>query len=315
MNIVHTAGQEIGQIYVPFVNWVLAAATLSAVIFFGSSDALAGAFGIAVSLLMAITTLMATFVALHWKHNPILVYGLNGGLLALDLLFFASTSTKLFEGGWFPLLIALVIAFLMLTWRKGEDIMDTVRLEVREPTEKFVELLTRNPPLRVPGVAVVLGRVAKGVPLALSHNIKCNRPVLLSYTNAAPTAIRTPRIMPNKICLAGVSHRSGHLNARTFTKATARSISSCRTLVRDCDKDRTKAAAYSRRCLHLDTHLTIGSIARVRTKIQATITAHVSATAPDGTTTLRKSGTTSTTLRDTATAKSDHSAQFFIADA
>ena len=140
------------------------------------------------------------------------------------------------------------------------------------------------------------------------------RPVLLSYTNAAPTAIRTPRIIPNKICLAGVSHRSGRLNARTFTKATARSISSCRTLVRDCDEDRTKAAAYSRRCLHLDTHLTIGSIARVRTKIQATITAHVSATAPDGTTTLRKSGTTSTTLRDTATAKSDHSAQFFIAD-
>jgi KUP system potassium uptake protein len=132
MNIVHTAGQEIGQIYVPFVNWVLAAATLSAVIGFGSSDALAGAFGIAVSLLMAITTLMATFVALHWKHNPILVYGVNGGLLALDLLFFASTSTKLFEGGWFPLLIALVIAFLMLTWRKGEEIMDSVRLEVRE---------------------------------------------------------------------------------------------------------------------------------------------------------------------------------------
>ena len=132
MNIVHTAGQEIGQIYVPFVNWTLAAATLAAVIGFGSSDALAGAYGIAVSLLMAITTLMATFVALHWKHNPILVYAVNGSLLALDLLFFASTSTKLFEGGWFPLLIAFVIAFLMLTWRKGEEIMDTVRLEVRE---------------------------------------------------------------------------------------------------------------------------------------------------------------------------------------
>jgi KUP system potassium uptake protein len=174
MNIVHTAGGQIGQIYVPFVNWALAIATLIAVIGFGSSDALAGAYGIAVSLLMAITTLMATFVALHWKHNPILVYGVNGSLLALDLLFFASTSTKLFEGGWFPLLIALVIAFLMLTWRKGEEIMDTVRLEVREPTEKFVEHLNRNPPLRVPGVAVVLGRMAKGVPLALSQNIKCN---------------------------------------------------------------------------------------------------------------------------------------------
>ena len=194
MNIVHTAGQEIGQIYVPFVNWVLAAATLSAVIGFGSSDALAGAFGIAVSLLMAITTLMATFVALHWKHNPILVYGVNGGLLALDLLFFASTSTKLLEGGWFPLLIALVIALLMLTWRKGEDIMDTVRLEVREPTEKFVELLNRNPPLRVPGVAVVLGRMAKGVPLALSHNIKCNHVLYENVLLVAVTTAETPRV-------------------------------------------------------------------------------------------------------------------------
>jgi len=194
MNIVHTAGGQIGQIYVPFVNWALAIATLIAVIGFGSSDALAGAYGIAVSLLMAITTLMATFVALHWKHNPILVYGVNGSLLALDLLFFASTSTKLFEGGWFPLLIALVIAFLMLTWRKGEEIMDTVRLEVREPTEKFVEHLNRNPPLRVPGVAVVLGRMAKGVPLALSQNIKCNHVLYENVLLVAVTTTETPRV-------------------------------------------------------------------------------------------------------------------------
>jgi KUP system potassium uptake protein len=194
MNIIHTAGREIGQIYVPFVNWALAIATLAAVIGFGSSDALAGAFGIAVSLLMAITTLMATFVALHWKHNPILVYGVNGSLLALDLLFFASTSTKLFEGGWFPLLIALIIAFFMLTWRKGEEVMDAVRLEVREPTEKFVEHLNSNPPLRVPGTAAVLGRMAKGVPLALSHNIKCNHVLYENVLLVAVTTTETPRV-------------------------------------------------------------------------------------------------------------------------
>ena len=135
MNIIHTAGREIGQIYIPFVNWSLALATLAAVIGFGSSDALAGAFGIAVSLLMAITTLMATFVALHWKHNPLIVYSVNGSLLALDLVFFASTSTKLLDGGWFPLVLAFVIAFLMLTWRKGEAIMDKVRLEVRQSSK------------------------------------------------------------------------------------------------------------------------------------------------------------------------------------
>ena len=85
MNVVHTEGREIGQIYVPFVNWMLAAATIAAVIGFGSSDALAGAYGIAVSLLMVITTLMATFVALHWKFNPWIVYPVNGAFLALDL--------------------------------------------------------------------------------------------------------------------------------------------------------------------------------------------------------------------------------------
>ena len=174
MNIIHTAGHEIGQIYVPFVNWTLAAATLTAVIGFGSSDALAGAYGIAVSLLMAITTLMATFVALHWKYNPFAVYAVNGSLLVLDLVFFASTSTKILDGGWFPLAIAFVLAFVMLTWRKGEEIMDTVRLEVRQRSKDFVEQLEADPPFRIPGTAVVLGRMAKGVPLALSHNFKCN---------------------------------------------------------------------------------------------------------------------------------------------
>jgi KUP system potassium uptake protein len=194
MNIIHTAGDEIGQIYVPFVNWTLAAATLAAVIGFGSSDALAGAFGIAVSLLMAITTLMATFVALHWKYNPFAVYAVNGSLLVLDLVFFASTSTKLLDGGWFPLAIAFVIAFLMLTWRKGEEIMDKVRLEVRQPSKEFVERLKADPPFRIPGTAVVLGRMAKGVPLALSHNFKCNRVLHETVLLVAVTMAETPRL-------------------------------------------------------------------------------------------------------------------------
>ena len=194
MNVIHTEGREIGQIYIPFVNWALAAGTLAAVLGFGSSDALAGAYGIAVSLLMAITTLMATFVALHWKHNPLIVYPANGSLLALDLLFFASTTTKLLDGGWFPLLIALVIAFLMLTWRKGEAVMDAVRLEVRERSSEFIEHLKRDPPLRIPGTAIVLGRMAKGVPLALSHNVKCNHVLHENVLLVAVTTTETPRV-------------------------------------------------------------------------------------------------------------------------
>jgi KUP system potassium uptake protein len=197
MKVVHTEGREIGQIYVPFVNWALALGTLAAVIGFGSSDALAGAFGIAVSLLMVITTLMATFVALHWKYNPLIVYAVNGSFLALDLLFFASTSTKLFDGGWFPLMIAFVISFLMLTWRKGEEVMDAVRLEVRQPTTAFIEELRRNPPLRLPGTAIVLGRMAKGVPLALSHNVNCNRVLHEHVLLVAANIAEVPR-MPDQ---------------------------------------------------------------------------------------------------------------------
>ncbi len=193
MNVIHTEGREIGQIYIPFVNWTLAAGTLVAVLGFGSSAALAGAYGIAVSLLMAITTLMATFVALHWKHNPFVVYAVNGSLLAIDLMFFASTSTKVFEGGWFPLLIAFVIASLMLTWRKGEALMDKFRLEIRERSSQFIEHLTRDPPLRIPGTAVVLGRMSKGVPLALSHNVKCNHVLHENVLLVAVSTTETPR--------------------------------------------------------------------------------------------------------------------------
>jgi KUP system potassium uptake protein len=174
MTVVHTAGREIGQIYMPFVNWALAGLTLAAVIGFGSSDALAGAYGIAVSLLMAITTLMATFVALQWNYSVWAVALVNGSLLLIDLLFVASTSTKLIQGGWFPLLTACVISFLMLTWRKGEQIMESVRSRLRQSLHEFTEAIQRDPPHRLPGTAAVLGRLTQGVPLALTQNLKHN---------------------------------------------------------------------------------------------------------------------------------------------
>jgi KUP system potassium uptake protein len=194
MSVVHTARGEIGQIYMPFVNWVLAIATLTAVIGFGSSDALAGAYGIAVSLLMVITTMMATFVALHWKYNLWLVLLLNGSLLAIDLLFFASTSTKFFDGGWFPLLIAAAVSFIMLTWRKGEEILDSVRLKSRQRTKEFIEGIESNPPVRLPGTAIVLGRMAQGVPLALTQNLKYNRVLHERVLLVAITTDEVPRV-------------------------------------------------------------------------------------------------------------------------
>jgi KUP system potassium uptake protein len=194
MNIVHTAGHAIGQIYVPVVNWLLAFGTLAAVIGFGSSAALAGAFGIAVSLLMAITTLMATFVALHWKHNKLLVYGVNGSLLALDLVFVAATSTKLLDGGWFPLAISFIIAFLMLTWRRGQGIMDKARLQIREKSKQFIERIKADPPHRIPGTAAVLGRMTQGVPLSLTLNLKLNHVLHENVLLVAVEMTETPRV-------------------------------------------------------------------------------------------------------------------------
>jgi len=194
LTVIHTAGAEIGQIYVPLVNWALAALTLTAVIGFGSSDALAGAFGIAVSLLMAITTMMATFVALQWQVNVGLVALVNGSLLALDLLFFASTSTKLLEGGWFPLLISAVTSFLMITWRKGEQILDSVRLVLRQTSQQFVAALKSDPPFRLPGTAVVLGRMAQGVPLMLTQNVRHNHVLHEHVLLVAVSIAEVPRV-------------------------------------------------------------------------------------------------------------------------
>ena len=194
MDVIHTARTEIGQIYVPLVNWLLMVATLTAVVGFRSADALAGAFGIAVSLLMAITTMMATFVALQWKVNVWVVALVNGSLLALDLLFFASTSTKLLDGGWFPLLIAFIVSFLMLTWRKGEQIMDAVRLVMRQTLPQFLAYVKADPPTRLPGAAVVLGRLTQGVPLALTANVRHNRVLHRELLLVAVAIAEIPRV-------------------------------------------------------------------------------------------------------------------------
>src|ERR1700746_657626 len=142
MQIWHTTSHTIGQIYVPVVNWLLAVATLGAVIGFGTSDALAGAYGIAVSLLMAITTLLAALVALQWGYHPIVVIPVNGFFFIIDLIFFAANSTKLFEGGWFPLVLAGAVAFVMLTWRSGAKLVEGARRHLRQPEEDLIETAT-----------------------------------------------------------------------------------------------------------------------------------------------------------------------------
>jgi KUP system potassium uptake protein len=174
MQIRHTTSHAIGQIYVPLVNWLLAAATLGAVIGFGTSDALAGAYGIAVSLLMAITTLLAALVAIQWGYPPVVVIAVNGFFFVIDCIFFAANSIKLLEGGWFPLLLAGLVAFLMLTWRSGVKLVEKARGKLRQPEEELIETAVSRCHARLASTAVFLASAPNGVPLALTQFVKHN---------------------------------------------------------------------------------------------------------------------------------------------
>ena len=175
LDIRHTSRDERGQIYLPLANWLLAAATLAAVLMFRSSDALAGAYGIAVSGLMAISTVLAALVALKWGYNPLLVIAANGLFFLLDLVFFAANGTKLLEGGWFPLLLAALIAFLMLTWRQGLKQVEAARARHRQDEATFLARVEEKGVARTPGVGAFLSAATHGIPLSLSVHVRHNR--------------------------------------------------------------------------------------------------------------------------------------------
>jgi KUP system potassium uptake protein len=196
MQIRHTHSSAIGQIYVPLVNWLLAAATLGAVIGFGTSDALAGAYGIAVSLLMAITTLLAALVAIQWGYPPVIVIAVNGFFFAIDCIFFAANSTKLIEGGWFPLLLAAIVAFLMLTWRSGVRLVERARGALRQPEEDLIETAITKCHARLSGTAVFLASAANGVPLALTQFVKHNHVLHQRVVLVTVLIEEAPRIAP-----------------------------------------------------------------------------------------------------------------------
>ncbi len=175
LRVMHTASHEKGQIYMPMVNWLLAAGTLGAVIMFGSSDALGGAYGIAVSMLMAVTTVIAALVALQWGYHPILITAVNGVFLIVDLVFVAANATKLTEGGWFPLLLAGIVAFLMLTWRTGYALLERQRSGLRQREDEFLTWVLDSRPVRLPGAAAIFTAASTGIPLALTHHLRHNR--------------------------------------------------------------------------------------------------------------------------------------------
>jgi len=123
---------------------------------------------------MAITTVLAALVALQWGYSPALVLIANGGFLVIDLIFFAANGMKLLEGGWFPLAVAILVAFVMLTWRRGQILVEGWRAGLREPEEDLVRRLGENAIIRLPGTAAFLGAAATGIPLPMTRFLRVN---------------------------------------------------------------------------------------------------------------------------------------------
>jgi KUP system potassium uptake protein len=181
LDIEHTSHHEIGQVYVPQVNWALMVSTIFIVIGFGSSTALAAAYGIAVTLTMVITAVLLQVVAKErWGWPPALAYAVTGVFLVIDLAFFGANVLKIAHGGWLPLVIGWLIFTLMTTWKTGRQLV-AQRLTARAlPLEDFLARVEALRPTRVPGTAVFMTAQPRGTPAALAHNLKYNK-VLHQY--------------------------------------------------------------------------------------------------------------------------------------
>ena len=188
LEVRHTSTEEIGQIYLPRVNWSLFVAVIVLVLGFRASDHLGAAYGIAVSGTMAMTTLLSGYVAVRrWSWPPVLTVALFATFLTVDLIFVAANSLKLADGGWLPVLVAASIYVLMSTWIRGREVLYN---ELRRDTvtvDDFFRGLTPGKIPQVKGTAVFLARVGEELPHTLLHNLKHNK--ILHEQNVLLTVI------------------------------------------------------------------------------------------------------------------------------
>jgi len=201
MKVDHTSSSTRGQIYIPYVNWMLMLACCGLVIGFESSSNLAAAYGIAVTLTMIITTALFFFAARRlWKWPLVVCILICGVFMVVELFFFAANCLKIAHGGWFPLIIGLIVFTVMATWKTGRRVLGERLRSSMIPLELFLEDVDRSGPLRVPGTAVFLSSNSEATPLALLHNLKHNRVLhqrvifLTVLTEDAPHVERTERI-------------------------------------------------------------------------------------------------------------------------
>jgi len=188
MAIVHTSSLEMGQIYIPFINWMLLVLVSLLVVGFGSSERLAAAYGVAVTGTMMIDTLLVSLVFfLLWKWNVFAAGALALGLFVVDFAFFAANATKIPHGGWFPLAIGLVIFVLLMTWKRGRGLLAASLRKDAMPIDLFLRTSSSSRIHRVPGTAIFMTGTTEVVPPALLHNLKHNK--VLHERNALLTVL------------------------------------------------------------------------------------------------------------------------------
>ncbi len=176
MRVEHTSSEEMGQVYVPFVNWGLMIATVGLVVTFRSSHTLAAAYGVAVTATMLIATTLFFHVARERWGWSLLKAGLPTALfIVVDLSFFAANITKIGHGAWFPLVIGLVIFTLLSTWKRGREILARKFAARTRPFDEFFAMLDETPMPRVPGRAVYMTSAGTGAPPVLLHNLAHNK--------------------------------------------------------------------------------------------------------------------------------------------
>ena len=176
MEIEHTSSREIGQIYVPSVNKLLAVLTIALVLYFQTASNLAGAYGVALSTLMALTTVMFYVMSREvWGWSFAKAAAVSGSFLIVDLTFLLANSLKIWHGGWVPLAIAIALYFVMITWKRGREILSKRMMEKTVPLKLLLADLAAEPPVRVPGTAVFMYGSSDGTPPALMLNLTHNK--------------------------------------------------------------------------------------------------------------------------------------------
>ena len=199
LTIQHTSAREMGQVYVPRVNWALMVATVLIVIGFQSSSAMAAAYGIAVTLTMIITVLLLFIIMTERWRWPVPIAALVMGIfLTIDLAFFGANALKIMQGGWLPLVVAIVIFTVMTTWRSGRQIVAERLAKRAVMLEDFFASIDYLKPARVPGTAVYMSAQTTGVPMALVHNLQYNKVLHERVVILSIVTVQQPHCAPEE---------------------------------------------------------------------------------------------------------------------